>query len=330
MTQKIEVSHRTIIFTIFFLILLWFVYLIRDIIFLVFVAILLSAILNPTVKKLHKHRIPRALAAIVVYLLGAAFLTFAFGTVLTPLVEQSGNFAKNFPLYLERLQIPDSVVQQVTDEITSQFGTISSQLLRLGVSVFSNILTVFAVLIIALYFLVAREKLDKQLYSILPESQAKKIEKVLGRMEKDLGGWTRGELLLMFSVGFTTYIGLVVLGIPYAVPLGVLAGLLEVVPNIGPVVASVPAVIVGFGISPISGFAVIALSFLIQQVENYVLVPKIMEKSAGINPVVTLLALLVGFRLAGIAGAILAVPVIITLRVIINEYYTSPRLEKSR
>jgi len=218
----------------------------------------------------------------------------------------------------------------VTDEITSQFGTISSQLLRLGVSVFSNILTVFAVLIIALYFLVAREKLDKQLYSILPESQAKKIEKVLGRMEKDLGGWTRGELLLMFSVGFTTYIGLVVLGIPYAVPLGVLAGLLEVVPNIGPVVASVPAAVVGFGISPISGFAVIALSFLIQQVENYVLVPKIMEKSAGINPVVTLLALLVGFRLAGIAGAILAVPVIITLRVIINEYYTSPRLEKSR
>ena len=330
MTQKIEVSHRTIIFTIFFLILLWFVYLIRDIIFLVFVAILLSAILNPTVKKLHKHRIPRALAAIVVYLLGAAFLTFAFGTVLTPLVEQSGNFAKNFPLYLERLQIPDSVVQQVTNEITSQFGTISSQLLRLGVSVFSNILTVFAVLIIALYFLVAREKLDKQLYSILPESQAKKIEKVLGRMEKDLGGWTRGELLLMFSVGFTTYIGLVVLGIPYAVPLGVLAGLLEVVPNIGPVVASVPAAVVGFGISPISGFAVIALSFLIQQVENYVLVPKIMEKSAGINPVVTLLSLLVGFRLAGIAGAILAVPVIITLRVIINEYYTSPRLEKSR
>ena len=330
MTQKIEVSHRTIIFTSFFLILLWFVYLIRDIIFLVFVAILISAILNPTVKKLHKHRIPRALAAIVVYLLGAAFLTFAFGTVLTPLVEQSGNFAKNFPLYLERLQIPDSVVQQVTDEITSQFGTISSQLLRLGVSVFSNILTVFAVLIIALYFLVAREKLDKQLYSILPESQAKKIEKVLGRMEKDLGGWTRGELLLMFSVGFTTYIGLVVLGIPYAVPLGVLAGLLEVVPNIGPVVASVPAAVVGFGISPISGFAVIALSFLIQQVENYVLVPKIMEKSAGINPVVTLLALLVGFRLAGIAGAILAVPVIITLRVIINEYYTSPRLEKSR
>ena len=325
MTQKIEVSHRTIIFTIFFLILLWFVYLIRDIIFLVFVAILLSAILNPTVKKLHKHRIPRALAAIVVYLLGAAFLTFAFGTVLTPLVEQSGNFAKNFPLYLERLQIPDSVVQQVTDEITSQFGTISSQLLRLGVSVFSNILTVFAVLIIALYFLVAREKLDKQLYSILPESQAKKIEKVLGRMEKDLGGWTRGELLLMFSVGFTTYIGLVVLGIPYAVPLGVLAGLLEVVPNIGPVVASVPAAVVGFGISPISGFAVIALSFLIQQVENYVFVPNIMQRSVGLSSLVILLALAIGFKLVGIVGAVVSIPAVITLQVLIRELNLSTK-----
>jgi len=330
MTQKIEVSYKTIVFTVLFLVFLWFLYFIRDIIFLVFVAVLISAILNPTVRKIHKYRVPRALAAIIVYLLGVAFLLFSLGTILTPLVEQTGNFTSNFPLYLERLQIPRNIIDQITSEITSQLGSISSQLLRLGVSVFSNILTVFAVLIIALYLLVAREKIDRQLYTILPENIAKRIERVLDQLEKDLGGWTRGELLLMFLVGLSTYLGLTVLGIPYAVPLGVLAGLLEVVPNLGPVVAAVPATIVGFGISPISGFAVIALSFLIQQIENYVFVPKIMEKSAGINPVVTLLALLVGFRMAGVSGAILAVPVIIVLRVIIKEYYTALPASKTR
>src|SRR3989338_3869226 len=321
MHQKIEISHKTIIFTVLFLVFLWFLYFIRDIIFLVFVAILISTILNPIVKKIHKFRIPRAFAVIIVYLSGLAFLIFALGTVLTPLVEQTRNFTNNFPLYLERLQIPESVVNQIANEITSQFGSISSQLLRLGVSIFSNILTIFAVLVIALYLLITREKIDKQLYSILAADKAKKIERVLNQLEKDLGGWTRGELLLMFMVGFTTYLGLTILGIPFAVPLGVLAGLLEVVPNLGPVVAAIPATIVGFAISPISGFAVVALSFLVQQVENYVFVPKVMEKSAGINPVVTLLALLIGFRLAGVSGAILAVPVVITLRVIIKEYY---------
>jgi len=219
---------------------------------------------------------------------------------------------------------------QIANEITSQFGSISSQLLRLGVSIFSNILTIFAVLVIALYLLITREKIDKQLYSILAADKAKKIERVLNQLEKDLGGWTRGELLLMFMVGFTTYLGLTILGIPFAVPLGVLAGLLEVVPNLGPVVAAIPATIVGFAISPISGFAVVALSFLVQQVENYVFVPKVMEKSAGINPVVTLLALLIGFRLAGVSGAILAVPVVITLRVIIKEYYPPTASLKDR
>ena len=320
MPHKVEISHRTIIFTVFFLIFIWFLYYILDIILLLFVAILLATILNPAIKKLNRYKIPRGLAVIIVYLTVAALAIFSIGTILNPLVEQTGNFAVNFPIFLERLQIPRYLVEQVTTEITSEIGSVSSQILKIGVSIFSNILTVFALLIISLYLSIARGRLGEQLRIVLNDEQSKKFEATLEKLETDLGGWTRGEILLIFLVGISTYLGLSLLKIPYAVPLAALAGLLEVIPNIGPVVAAIPAVIVGFGISPITGLAVLALSFLIQQVENYLFVPKVMEKSAGLSPVITLLALLIGFKLSGIVGAMLSVPVLITLRVVLHEY----------
>jgi predicted PurR-regulated permease PerM len=102
-----------------------------------------------------------------------------------------------------------------------------------------------------------------------------------------------------------------------------LAGLLEIVPYIGPIIAAIPAVIIGFGISPVIGLATAALALLIQQLENYVLVPKVMEKSVGVSPIVTLLSLAVGFKVAGIVGALISVPVVITLQVLSKEYILS-------
>lgn len=326
MIRRVEISQKTIVFIVILLLGLWFIYYIRDIIFLVFLSLLISIVVNPTVTKLKKwFKVPRVISVLVVYVIVASLILFLLGSILNPFVEQSGNFVRNFPLYLERLKVPDSIVHQVTSEITSQITGISSQLLKIGVSVFSNILGVFTILIFALYFSVAREKLDNQLTSFLREDQIRKIDRVLTKLEEKLGGWTRGELILMFLVGSSTYIGLSILGIPYAVPLSLLAGLLEVVPNIGPVVAAIPSTIVGFGISPITGLAVVALAFLIQQVENYVFVPKVMEKSAGLNPLVTLLALLIGFKLIGVVGAVLSVPVVISLKVISEEYFTAAK-----
>jgi len=227
MPHKVEISHRTIIFTVFFLIFIWFLYYILDIILLLFVAILLATILNPAIKKLNRYKIPRGLAVIIVYLTVAALAIFSIGTILNPLVEQTGNFAVNFPIFLERLQIPRYLVEQVTTEITSEIGSISSQILKIGVSIFSNILTVFALLIISLYLSIARGRLGEQLRIVLNDEQSKKFEATLEKLETDLGGWTRGEILLIFLVGISTYLGLSLLKIPYAVPLAALAGLLE-------------------------------------------------------------------------------------------------------
>src|SRR3989344_7167578 len=320
MPKKVEISHKTIIFTVLFLLSLWLLFLIKDIIFLIFIALMVSIVLNPVVGRLNSLKIPRALAVLLVYILVATFLSFSVGAIVSPLVEQTSNFAVNFPAYLSRLNIPDTIVDQVTKEVTSQIANISSQILKIGVSVFSNILSVFAVLVFALYFSTARYKLESQFAAFLTREQIDKLDKFLLKLEQRLVGWTRGQIVLMLAVGFVSYLGFKLLGLPYAVPLAVLAGLFEAVPNLGPVLAAVPAVIVGFAISPVKGLAVFSLAILVQQLENYLLVPKVMEKSAGVSPVITLTSLLIGFRIAGVVGAVVAVPVVIVLQIVLKEY----------
>lgn len=325
MPKKIEISYKTIVFAVLFILFVEFLYNIRDIILQLFVALLIMIVLNPTVTKLQRYKIPRALSVSIVYLALLALLVFSVATLIPALVDQTAKFASAIPRLLEELKIPIFVVDQVTREITSQIGGLPSQILRLSISVATNIISLLAVFIFALYFLLARNKLDEHLSSLVSREQAKKIDSVLNRLEVELGGWARGQLILMLLVGVATYVGLIILGIPYALPLALLAGVLEIIPNLGPFLAAVPAVLVGLGISPFTGAAVAALSFLIQQVEAYVFVPKVMERSANVSPVVTLLALVIGFRVAGVVGAVLSVPIVIASRVIISEFLFNKR-----
>lgn len=315
MLRKIEISHRTVIFTVFFLIFLWFLYFIKDIILTLFAAVLIMIVLNPLVTRLTKWKIPRVLSVIISYVLVLGAFGGALALIIPPMVEQSTNFATNLPLYLQNLGIGD----QVVNNLLSQLGSLPGQVVKLGVSVVSNILVVFSVLIFAFYFLLYRTKLDSILSSFLDDAKKGKVIKILDLIEIKLGGWARGELTLMFAVGSLIYLGLILLGIPYALPLAILAGLLEIVPMLGPIIAAVPAVIIGLSISPIMGLAAAALAFLVQQLENYILVPKIMEKSVGVSPVITLIALTIGFRLLGVAGALMSVPVVIAIQIILKE-----------
>ena len=314
--KKVEISHKTIIFTVLFLISLWFVYYIKDIILIFFVSVLLMATLNPLVTRLVRLRLPRGIAILLVYILMLTLLVGSVILLIPPLVDQTANFAQNLPGYLSNNGIFKFVSDQVFKDLISQLGSIPSQILKVGLSLFSNIIAVISILMFAFYLLIAREKLDEFASSLFGEYKKKMFVDSFILLETKLGGWARAELSLMLIIGFASFLGLVILGIPYALPLALLSGIFEAVPNLGPVVSMIPAAIIAFGISPIMGFAVIALYFLLHQSENYFLVPKIMEKSVGVNPVVTLLSLAIGFKLAGIVGAVIAVPVFITIQTI--------------
>jgi predicted PurR-regulated permease PerM len=129
----------------------------------------------------------------------------------------------------------------------------------------------------------------------------------------------------MFIIGLTTYIGLTILGIEYALPLAVIAGLLELVPTIGPIISSVPAILIALVQSPVLAIAVAALYLLIQQAENNIIVPKVMERAVGVLPLVTILALLIGGTLFGVVGAVIAVPTVAMIQVVVEELGTIRR-----
>ncbi len=123
----------------------------------------------------------------------------------------------------------------------------------------------------------------------------------------------------MIIIGLFSYLGLRILGIDFALPLALLAGFLEIIPNIGPTISAVPAVIAGLAISPLYGVSVLVLYLFIQQCENTFIVPKVMEKSLGMNPVITIVVLSIGFKLAGILGMLLALPTFIVIYELVGE-----------
>jgi len=323
MPKKIEISHKTIIFTFLFLILLWFLYYIRDLIGELFIALLLMAILNPIANRLSRYKIPRGVSVLVVYVLALGVVVTSLASIVPPLVEQTANFVNILPTYMENIGLSTSIGEQVFEQTISQLGSVPVQLAKFTASLFSNVLGVITVLVFAFYLLIARDKLDDQLVFLFGEEKKKKVGKTIDILERKLGGWARGELVLMASVGTLTYLGLVLLGIPHALPLGILAGLLEIIPYIGPILAAIPVIIIGLSISPWMGMATAIFVFLVQQLENYLLVPKIMQKSVGVNPIVTLIALSIGFRIAGVAGVIISVPLLITIQVIMKQYFSS-------
>lgn len=293
---------------------------VRDIILQFFVALLIMTILNPFVSRLSRHRIPRGVSILLSYILIFSIISLSIAALVPPLIEQTSAFANSLPRFINNLGISSVLSDQLTQQLVSQLASVPAKLVTLTLSLFSNVIGVVAVLVFTFYLLSDREKVSNQLGLFVGENKNKEITRLINILEGRLGGWARGQLGLMLVIAFANYIGLSLLGIPYALPLSILAGLLEIIPYIGPIIAAIPAVVIGFGTSPILGMAVAAMAFLIQQLENYVFVPKIMQKSAGVNPIITLLALAIGFRLAGVIGLLISVPFYIIFQVLANEY----------
>lgn len=327
MPKKIEISHRTIIFTTFFLLFLWILYQIRQVLIALFVSVILMAALNPAVDRLTKFKIPRFLAILLLYILIIGVFVLSIAGVVPPLVDQTSTLISRLPEYSQNLGLPIIDQKIIADQI-SQLGSIPANIVKLSISIFSNLFVVLAILVITFYLLMERRNLNKYLTVLFGGDSEKKAEKFINEMEKKLGGWVRAQLILMVIIGLFSYIGLRLLGIEFALPLAILAGVFEIIPNIGPIASAIPAFFAGFIISPLMGLAVIALYFLIQQLENTVIVPKIMEKEVGVNPIITILSLTIGFKLAGITGAVLAIPVVLLVRIVASEIYSSERFRQ--
>ncbi|OGV95167.1 hypothetical protein A3A66_03675 [Microgenomates group bacterium RIFCSPLOWO2_01_FULL_46_13] len=321
--QRVEISHRTVVFTVLFLVGLYLVYLIRDIIFLVFLAVLLMTAINPVVTYLTRYKIPRAVGGSVMFLVVFGLLISGIAALIPPLISQSVSLFNQIP-------IPPSIANdfrnlninlQDLEVIANQLDTVP-KVVDVVASAFSGFIAVVTLLVIAFYLTVERPNLHKYLTWLFGHDGAEeRAEQFITNLEQQIGGWVRGELALMVVVGSMTFIGLKLLNVSFALPLAILAGLLEIIPNIGPVVSAIPAILVAyFTVSFPMSLAVTALYVLVQQLENNFIVPMVMKKAVGLNPLVTIILLATGFRLGGVGGAALAIPIFLTVRSSIQEF----------
>lgn len=326
MSKKIEISHRTIVFIVFLLIFLWFLWQIKQIIIGLFVALILMAAINPAIDRMEKMKIPRVLGIILVYILILVLVGLVVAGIIPPLVDQTSTLITKAPKFIEDLGIPN-IDQRIIESQIQQLGSIPANLVKLSVEILTNMVAIAALLVITFYLLLERKNLNRYLHILFGGDGERKAEKFIDEIEKKIGSWVRAQLTSMAVIGVMSYFGLRLLGIDFALPLALLAGLLEIVPNIGPVIASIPAILAGLAISPLMALAVAALYFLIQQVEANFIYPQIVVREVGVNPLITILSLAIGFKLGGVLGAILAVPFVLLIQIIASEVFASERFK---
>jgi len=323
-THKIEISLKSIIYTIFILLMLYFLYQIRDIVLFIFIGVLVMTALSPMVAKLESWKISRGLSIAIVYIGLILTLGTFIGLVVPPFISQVisiitqipippdiANNLKNFNLSLQDVQV---IANQLTS-VPKVFNVIGSA--------FSGVIVFFSLLVFSFYLLQERVNLHKNLRLLYKnEARALKAEKFISKIETQIGDWVRAEFTLMFVVGLMTFIGLSALGINFALALAILAGFLEILPNIGPTISAIPAIAIAyFAISPAMAIAVLILYIIVQQIENNFIVPIIMRQVVGLSPIITISLLLIGFRLASVTGAALAIPMFLVIKVVAIQVY---------
>lgn len=323
----ISISTGTIAKTLAMLLGLAFLWLIRDIVIIVIFSIIVASAIDPLVDWLQKYRIPRAISVIFIYILVVAVFTAVITLLVPPIAEQINQLATQLPDYInldrsalyQRLQ--DFAVRVELSETAKNFFTSIGQSLSQttgGVfatvsGFFGGVFSVVAVAVLTFYLVVEERGIKKFFQFLIPGRHHPYMSDLITRIQSKLGAWLRSYFLLALIVAVLLYIGLLIIGVKYALVLAILAGLLEFIPFIGPIVAIIPALFLAVTQHPLLALFVFLLYIVVNQFESHVLVPRILQRAIGLNPVVVVLVLLVGAKLAGFVGILLAVPLTIML-----------------
>jgi predicted PurR-regulated permease PerM len=231
---------------------------------------------------------------------------------------------ENFQVILPVIELPEQV-QALIDQARGMAEQQVWPLAMGGVLVLAQLVLVF---VMTLYWLTAREPMLDLILRLSPMRHRGQVEAVWNDVEQTLGAYVRGQAILMAIVGLACYVGLLILGVPYAPALAVIAALTEAVPVVGPWLGAVPAVLLGFTVSWPVGLFVALWYAVVQQVEAHFLVPKVMGRAVGLHPLLVIIALIAGGLLGGVVGSLLAIPVAGALQVVVRRLLIDPTIRK--
>lgn len=280
----------------------------------------IAAALAPVVHVLQK-RMSRILAVVLVYLM--IFLIFGgiFGIILPTLVGQAQELLEMAPAWIEDIQsLYENWVGDIPvfETLANQLGEVFSTLLAVPLGLISAGFDIFIVAFISLYTLLEAPKLRRFTLSLFPGGQRERVDEVLQAMAQSMGGFVRGTVIVSILVGAITYIGLLIIGIPFSLVLALLAGVMEFIPYLGPILASIPMLIVALMQSPGHALAVLIFFVILQQLESNIFVPNVMRTQTDISPLLVLIAILIGGSVGGLLGVLVAIPLASALQTFVR------------
>lgn len=331
---NINISTLTIVKIVLFFLLLYFLYLIRDVLVILFISLILSSALDPSVDWMHKKKIPRALGILFIYGAIVIIVSFIVYLIIPPIIQEASDLASNFPYILDKIISSFTAVKEyalergILDNIKDSLGTVSSNLQKAATSVFATVTGIFGgilsfilVAVLTFYMVVEEDAIKKLIFSLAPREHQTYIMQLVNRMQKKMGLWLRGQLILSFIIFVLAYIVLWSFDVKYALVLALFAGLTEFVPYLGPILGAIPAIFIAFTQDPLKAVFVALGYYIIQVLENNFIVPKVMQKTVGLNPIISISVLLIGFNIAGIVGAILSIPVATAVSVFVKDAF---------
>jgi predicted PurR-regulated permease PerM len=332
--QVVEIEATTVFKVIFIALGFVFLYLVKEVLIILFLAIIIASAVTPFANRLEEKKIPRLLSVLVLYLAFFGLVVFVLSLVVPYLVTELGQLTQTLPKFISSIsgaldQAQQSTsnryfdffseIQNMLDSFTQFLQAYSQSALNLVVNIFGGVLSFFAVIVISFYLSVMRRGIVGFMASVLPEKYEEYVVSLWKRAEFKVGKWLQGQMLLALTVGLMVFVGLSLLGVKYALLLAILAIVLEIVPIVGPVIFAIPGIILAFTQSSTLGIWVLVFYVVAQQIESNVLAPLILSKTLGLNPVTVIIALLIGGQIAGLLGILLAVPVAVIIVEILDD-----------
>jgi len=317
------------------IVLLYALYLVREVLLLLYISGIFAVGFSPIVRWIERQRVlpigtrvPRWLAILSLYIVILGAIAGVCALVFPPLIAQSRAFWDQLPALLEQGQAflidrgllqRQLSMQELLQRTPGTGGDTVGRVIGAAWGFFGGIFGLITILILTFYLLIEADAIRGSFMRLFPRGRRTQVAKASAEATLKVSAWLSGQLLLGAIIGITAAIGLWLLGVPYFYVLALIAAIGEMIPVVGPIIAAIPAIAVASSVSGQLAFFVGLFFFVQQQVENHVLVPKIMERQVGISPAVVIVALLIGGSLLGVMGAILAVPTAAILQVIYQE-----------
>lgn len=347
--KRIKIDVRKVFFVLIFITFMYLIYKILNKysflsnLFGMFIfSVIMAYLFNPIVNFFEKRKVRRSLGILIVYAIILGVIVILSLTIIPNITKEAKKLMEILPLYLNRIfdflnniydryyssiySLPpqlQGVEQAVMGNVENMGNILSENIKKITSSmmdIFPKITSIILVPIFTFYLILDKDSIKNKIYITVPKDKRQDFSRLSKEIDKALGEFIRGRVIVAIFIGVSTTIVLLILKIPFGLVIGLIAGIADIIPYFGPVIGIIPAVIFALLDSPLKALWVIIIFTVIQQIENDLITPKIIGESIGIHPITVIVSLIIGGEIMGIWGMVLAVPAVAVGKIVFSFF----------